>query len=284
MADGHASQVTRQPSRRSTGVAIALALAVAAQPSIGAAHGPPMPSVSRFLVTYAGSGSWRTAYRSEPPNPGGNPDADAANDSSTQRWALTFSTPLTVPRCGRPRGGARDRCRDVASLTGAHGATAVVGHVAHSHIDGLFPAQNGSVSCELRAATPARARVEATVRIRYRPAAGTILVTALIPVANALNLLPGACPEAPDGLDGLLDNYFTPGFSFASGFGPARWFSSQTVAMPVARLRRATRIRLRVSSTRAGTPPAGCAVPSPAFEQCSTGGSWAGVLTLSRRR
>src|SRR5205823_1946281 len=36
-----------------------------------------------------------------------------------------------------------------------------------------------------------------------------------------------------------------------------------------------------VAATRAGRPPADCAVAHPDMEQCSTGGSWSGELTLS---
>src|ERR1700761_9578612 len=57
----------------------------------------PQPS---FVVTYDGSGSWRTVYHSEPPDPGGAHDTNDAHDSSTEHWSLRFTQPLAITRCG----------------------------------------------------------------------------------------------------------------------------------------------------------------------------------------
>jgi hypothetical protein len=237
---------------------------------------PASARATRFIVSYIGTGTYHTTYHSNPPNPGGNPDTNDANDSSTQSWSLTFINRLVLPGC------RRGRCPRIAGLHGATGATAATGHIAHTHIDGLYPAQNGSVSCTVQASTPPAARLDAAVSLRYLPARRSVLVEALIPVGNVLTLLPPQCPGQGDSLDGLADNYFTPGFSFAPGFGPGRWFRSRTVSIPLTVLRRAARISIRLGPARAGTPPSDCAVPHPDYQRCSTGGSWSGTLTLRR--
>jgi hypothetical protein len=83
-------------------------------------------------------------------------------------------------------------------------------------------------------------------------------------------------------IDGLADNYFTPGFSFAEEWGPARWFTSSTVTVPLSVLHRAARITIPLADTPAGRPPRDCAVPYPSWQRCRTGGAWAGTLTLKR--
>ncbi len=103
-------------------------------------------------------------------------------------------------------------------------------------------------------------------------------------MADALTQLPQQCPSTPDGIDGLNDNYFMPGFSFATGFGPERWFTSRMVTVPVKRLQRSRKVTLPVGLIRVNAPPSNCAVPEPAYERCSTGGGWSGTLTLTRRR
>jgi hypothetical protein len=240
--------------------------------------------VAQFRVTYSGSGKWATKYHSEPPNRGGAHDTNDASDSSAQRWGVTFTRVLSIPRCGRPRGGVADPCARLASLKGAMGTARTTGRVAHVHRDGLFRNQNASVSCRVRAVAPVGMRLTAAIRLRYSPRSRSFAVTALTPIADVLNLLPGQCPGQGDSLDGLFDNYFVPGFSFSSSFGPERWFTAQTIVIPASVLHRATRIRVPLRNTRAGTPPASCAVKSPEFERCTTGGSWTGVLTFTSRR
>jgi hypothetical protein len=243
----------------------------------------PATGALRFRVSYSGSGVWRTVYHSEPPNPGGAHDTNDANDSSTQSWSLTFTAPLTVPAC-RPRLGRSDPCLAIRTITGATGRQLITGRVAHRHRDGLFPAQNGSVHCTIRGGAPAGLPLRPAIRFVYSPATATISLTALDPVREALTALPGQCPGQGDSLDGLNDEYFTPGFSFSPAYGPDRWFKSRTIALSTGRLHRSRRIRIRVAQTRAGTPPRSCLVPAPAYERCTTGGSWRGVVVLTAIR
>jgi hypothetical protein len=232
---------------------------------------------ARFAVTYTGSGRWHTDYRSISPNPGGAPDHNHAHDWSTQRWSLRFASLLRVSGCSSAR------CPGAHSVTSATGSTSAVGHIDHVHLDGLYRFDDVSERCQVSASTPAGARIAATLSVRYRPASRTIVLQALIPVTDALTLLPSACPSQGDSIDGLADNYFTPGLSFARGFGPDRWFASRRIVIPVSLLARKASVRIRVSDTRMGTPPAGCAVPDPARQRCRTGGSWTGVVTLTRK-
>jgi len=286
-------QSTKRPAVSLGAGIIALALCLAGQPAAAAAHGRPRTrytttpagyrTIARFVVTYVGSGHWRTVYHSEPPNPGGHHDTNDAHDSSRQHWSLRFARVLTVPSCGRSPRGQADPCLHVDDLTGAEGETTATGTIAHTHVDGLYIADNTSASCRVATATPAGTRLAATVTLRYVPVRRTISVTALIPVEDALNLLPGTCPEQGDSLDGLLDNYFTPGFSFGAGFGPLRWFTSEQVEIPAEAFHRSARIRVPLAQTPRGTPPRDCVVHSPSFERCTTGGSWAGVLSFSAR-
>ena len=81
----------------------------------------------------------------------------------------------------------------------------------------------------------------------------------------------------------MLDFYAMPGFSFASGYGPERWFTSAEAAVPAAVLRSSRRITIPLRNTAAGRPPKGCSVNDPSFERCRTGGKWRGVLTLEVR-
>jgi hypothetical protein len=271
---------------------VAFVLAVPASTAAGAsaashqsspaytAHPGTYRDIARFNVTYSGSGSYRSTYHSEPPNPGGKHDTNDAHDSSNQRWALTFA-PLTVPGCGRPARSAADPCRLVRGIRGSKGTTVATGRVAHTHRDGLFPAQNRSERCRVRA-TPPGTRLAAAIRLRYSPSAQTIAITALIPVGEALSSLPGACPGQGDSIDGLFDNYFSPGFSFDARYTPARWFKSQTVAIPMGILHRSASITIPLHQTPAGTPPRNCAVKSPS--RCTATGAWTGVLTLRSRR
>jgi hypothetical protein len=94
------------------------------------------------------------------------------------------------------------------------------------HIDGLYRFDNVAERCRVKAVTPADTHLPATVSVRYLPALRSVAGAALIPVSQVLVLLPQACPGQGDSIDGLADNYFTPGFSFAAGWGPERWFAA----------------------------------------------------------
>ncbi len=241
-------------------------------------------SQPRFAVTYDGSGRYATTYHSEPPNPGGKPDHNRAHDSSTQTWSLSYGTDLKVPRCRVSRQAREPGCLKIASLIGATGTTTAADSVAHVHIDGLYKFDNASARCRQHVRTPrGEPLISTTIRLHYDPVANALQITALDPVSYTLGLLPGTCPGQGDSIDGLSDTYATPGFSFSPLYGPDRWFTSRTVAIPMRVLHRSARISIRLRETRAGTPPRHCAVPHPAYEQCSTGGSWSGVLVLRRR-
>lgn len=231
-------------------------------------------AVMRFTVSYTGSGSWHTVYHSEPPNVGGPHDTNDAHDSSTQRWSLRFTQPLVVPSCVGAAG-----CPGLGPLTSAIGATSATGTINHAHVDGLYSFDNALESCHVSAATPARQPLSVTLQARYLPARRAVLLTALTPLAEALLLLPVSCPGQGDPIDGLNDNYFMPGFSFASGWGPDRWFTSAAV-VPLRVLQSTTRITVPLADTAAGTPPADCG-PSPSYVLCHTWGSWQAALTLT---
>lgn len=270
-------------------VLFALSLALAPALSSAAVRPPRAYTTSpahylanpRFVVTYQGSGTWRTTYRSRPPNPGGKPDKNSAQDSSSQTWRLTFRRRVAVPTC-QPLDSS-DPCRSLRGLSGAIGPTGAAGRIRHIHVDGLFRSLNASANCRVRARTRPGGGVGASIDLRYAPDSQTVGVTALNPVASVLNLLPTTCPNFPDGIDGLFDNYFTPGFSFAPQYDADRWFTSRRVAIPVAVLHRSATITVRLTRTRAGTPPRHCAVKNRRIEHCTTGGSWRGVLTFQRR-
>jgi hypothetical protein len=235
----------------------------------------------QFVVTYRGSGNWRTTYRSTPPNRGGKADRNAARDSSSQAWQLRFRRRVAIPPC-QPLGSS-DSCRGLADLIGATGPTAAAGRIRHVHVDGLYRSLNATSNCRLRRSTRRGGGVYASIGLRYAPESQTLNVTAHNPVTTVLALLPGTCPNRVDSIDGLLDNYFTPGFSFAAAYGPDRWFTSRGVAIPVAVFHRSATITIRLARTRAGTPPRHCAVKNRMIERCTTGGSWRGVLTFQRR-
>jgi hypothetical protein len=271
--------------------AVLSALALALAPALGsAAVRPPRAYTTtpagyaaspQFVVTYRGSGAWRTTYRSRPPNQGGKPDKNSAQDSSSQAWRLRFRRRVAIPSC-QPL-GSPDPCRGLPGLIGATGPTAAAGRIRHVHVDGLFRSLNASAKCRVRARTRPGGGVGASIDLRYEPDSQTVGVTALNPVASVLTLLPSTCPGMGDSIDGLFDNYFAPGFSFASEYGADRWFTSRTVAIPVAVFHRSATITVRLTRTRAGTPPRHCAVRNRRFEHCTTGGSWRGVLTFQRR-
>jgi hypothetical protein len=227
----------------------ALALSLSAAASASATPAPRAAGALRFVVTYSGSGTWRTTYHSEPPNPGANHDTNDAHDSSSQRWSLRFQRVLTVASCG-----GTGSCPVL--LRGARGAAAVTARIDHIHRDGA-------------------------ILVRYAPRRNAVVIVARDPVIDALTVLPRQCPQQGDSIDGLLDSYATPGFSFAPGWGPDRWLSSRPAVIPLSRLRHASRVRIRLGPAPAGIPPRGCAVHDPAIERCHTGGSWRGVLTLT---
>ncbi|MHB8689887.1 MAG: hypothetical protein ACYDHH_01450 [Solirubrobacteraceae bacterium] len=155
--------------------------------------------------------------------------------------------------------------------------------IAHTHIDGLYRFDDRAANCHLSYSTPRGAQLQTVLQFAYAKHGRALAVTAEIPVDQALLLLPPTCPAQGDSIDGLLDNYFTPGFSFDTSYGSARWFTSATVEIPLARLHRSTVVRIHLRNTRAGTPPRNCDVPNPAYERCTTTGSWSGVLTFAAR-
>jgi hypothetical protein len=270
--------------------AVLSALSLALMPAAGSAAVRPQPAYTtspapfvanpQFVVTYRGSGTWRTTYRSRPPNPGGRPDKNSAQDSSSQAWRLRFRRRVAVPVC-QPL-GSPDPCRGLTDLIGAIGPTAATGRIRHVHVDGLFRSLNASANCRVRARTRPGGGVYASINLRYAPDSQTVGVTALNPVVNVLYLLPTTCPNLPDGIPDLANNYFTPGFSFADFYDADRWFTSRRVAIPVAVFHRSATITVRLARTRAGTPPRNCAVRNRRIEHCTTGGSWRGVLTFQR--
>lgn len=239
-------------------------------------------STAIFGMAYSGSGSWRTIYHSEPPNPGGKHDTNDANDSSAESWSIAYSGALTIPRCGSTHHRS-DPCTQIQGPTSAIGPTRASGEIDHTHVDGLYSQFNTHLECSVQSDPSPTEALPATVSIRYSSRRGLFWITAMDPVSDAFDLLPGQCPSQTDPIDGLYDNYLTPGFSFQANWGPVRWFTAARVAIPGRVLHRATKITIALSDTGRGTPPANCAVPDPSTERCSTGGTWSGVLTLSRR-
>jgi hypothetical protein len=92
--------------------------------------------------------------------------------------------------------------------------------------------------------------------------------------------MPGACPDQGEPIDRILDNYFTPGFSFDARFGPEPWFRSRTVLIPARVFHHSTEVMVPLGDTDAGRPPRDCAVEHPEYERCTTGGAWNGVLAF----
>lgn len=224
-----------------------------------------------FFVAYSGSGWDQTVYHGQEPNLGGKPDHDYADDTETQRWLVRFTAPLVSTGCaGAP-----------CLLTGGTGTTRVTATIDHVHHDGLYRQFDRTVRCRLRSSTGSGQNAGAALAYRWLDRGQALALTALNPVAAALLTLPSACPsQGGDSIDGLADNYLGPGYSEGAGWGAERWFTSRTVVVAVSRLRRAGRVRVALGLTKTGTPPAHCATTYP-WQQCTTGGSWAGVLTLS---
>jgi len=231
-----------------------------------------------FRVAYVGSGTWKTTFHATPPNPGGKPDANDARDSSTQRWDLTFRKPLAVPAC-TPDPAV---CAAVTGPVGASGNADVVGRIDHRHVDGLYRDLDRAVRCTVRTGSPRVRLPRPAVGVRYDAGAARFAVWATDPVGGALGSTPAACPGQGDPIDRILDDYFIPGFSFAAGWGPERWFTPAPVSIPAATFLRAERIVVRLGDARENTPPRACARANPSYERCSTGGGWAGRLVLTR--
>jgi hypothetical protein len=248
-----------------------LALAAPAAASPFAARTGRYRATARFTVAYAGSGRWGTSYHAEPSDGGGKHDTDTARDSSTQKWSETFSRPLVVRSCdcGRP-----------TALTGARGSTSATGQIDHVHLDGLYTQLNASEHCTVRSVTPAGAALDPTVELAYVRRSRSLALTALDSVEEALTLLPVECPGQGDALDGLADNYFEPGLSFAPQWGSERWFTAATVEVPLATLHRTREVSIPLENTRIGTPPRDCGLPHNSWQHCRTGGAWTGTLTL----
>jgi hypothetical protein len=237
----------------------------------------PYTETPRFVVRYAGSGTYETRYRAKPPNPGGARDLNIAHDKSTQAWRLTFGRTLSVPPCGES--GAADPCTALAGLTGALGPSSVTARIVHTHVDGLYRQLDATDKCTLRASA---SRTDASIDLRYDAVTKTIKVGARNPVRSALLLLRGYCPKRPDGIDRLRSNYASPGFSFSGRYDADRWFRSRVIAVPADVFHRAKTIRIPFGDTPTGRPPRNCAVRRDWFERCTTGGSWRGTLTLAR--
>jgi hypothetical protein len=234
------------------------------------------------MVSYQGTGRWRTDYRATPTNPGHKSDHNSAHDSSTQSWKLTYRGSVTVPTCGAPPGSEQDPCAALAGPTRARGTTRLTGKVSHRHVDGVFRVLNRTVRCSLRRQTRHLTH-DASLGLAYSAERQTIGITASNPLSTALTLFPTACPRQGDSIDRLFDNYFTPGFSFDPRYGADRWFTSRRVEIPAAVWHRSREISLGLADTRAATPPRHCAVADRRREHCTARGAWRGVLTFRRR-
>ncbi len=253
------------------------ATAAADAPAYSVRYGDTPRATPTFRVDYSGSGTWRTTFHATPPNPGGKPDTNDARDASTQTWRLAFRHPLTVPDCA----AAQPLCSAALKVVGTTGSARVVGTIDHRHIDGLYRDLDRTVRCTLRSRPPGVPQPRPAVHLTYDPVTDRFAISATDPVGRALGSMPAVCPRQGDAIDRILDTYFTPGFSFAEGWGPERWFTPHAVSIPASTLRRADRIVIRLHDSRANTPPRGCTRLNPAYERCRTGGSWSGRLTLT---
>jgi hypothetical protein len=243
----------------------------------------PARADATFTARYEGSGSYKTRFHATPPNPGGKPDTNDAWDSSTQAWNIKYRGVVAIPTCAAPSDGGADPCASLAGPTAAGGRTELIGKVHHKHVDGLYRQLDRTVRCRLQKRPSPRQRLDAAILLRYIPETQSIGVTATDPIATAVSLFPSQCPKQGDSIDRILDFYAMPGFSFAGGYGPDRWFRSREVVIPVGVLHRSKRIVIPLGDSPAGTPPRHCALHDPSFERCGTGGSWSGALTLKRR-
>jgi hypothetical protein len=267
-------------------LAVAAGLVAGAAPARAAAPYESIPGQQDpapvFSVKYTGTSHTTTTYASQPPNEGGKADDNHVRDRSRQRWALTFPAGVAIPTC--EVAGADDPCAAVTGPTVADGKTSASGRIDHTHVDGLFRDLDSAAHCSVKARRVSRRNVSARIGVVFDPAQAAFVVTAYNPLIDALALLPPTCPGMGDSLDLILDNYFTPGFSFADGYGSDVWFTSASIAVPASVWHGSSRIRLRLGRTATGTPPRTCAVVNPSFEQCRTTGDWSGVLTFTARR
>ncbi len=233
-----------------------------------------------FVVVYQGYGIWSTTYHATPPNPGGAPDTNDAHDASAQRWNLVFRQRVALDPCGPGKDGRPHACPGIQGPSDATGTTTATGSIDHTHVDGLYRELDAAVRCGVRADIPRGPSLPTSIGMSYSPRSRTIAVRAYNPVFTVLSLLPSQCPELPDGIDRIADNYFTPGFSFSSEYGADRWFTSRKVVIPATTFHHASRITIPLANTRTGTPPADCSVRDPSIERCSTAGSWMGTLVF----
>lgn len=239
----------------------------------------PYTDTPRFVVRYAGAGTYETRYQARPPNPGGARDLNIAHDTSAQTWRLTFGRALSIPPCGES--GGADPCSALTGLNGARGQSLATARIVHTHVDGLYRQLDATDKCRLQASA---SRTDASIDIRYDPSTQTVKIGARNPMSTALLLLRGYCPQRPDGIDRMPSNYAHPGFSFGQLYGPDRWFRSRTVAIPADVLHRAAAIHIPLADTPTGRPPRNCAAHRGWFERCTTGGSWRGTITLTLAR
>jgi hypothetical protein len=263
-------------------IAIGASSSATAKAPYTATHGPSRAD-ARFVVGYSGSGTYSTRFHATPPNPGGKPDTNDARDSSKQSWAVKFRRAVVIPTCAAPGTFGDDPCADLKGTAGASGPTEVIGKVNHKHVDGLYRELDRTVKCTLRKRPSPKRKLEVALDLRYIPESKSIGVSVGDPLFTTFSFFPGACPKQGDSIDRILDFYAIPGFSFAEGYGPDRWFESREVVIPEAEFHRSTKIRIPLHATAAGTPRKHCAVPNPSYERCKTGGSWNGVLTFKAK-
>jgi hypothetical protein len=259
---------------------IATAAPALAAPGYSTTPGPNRPD-ARFAVTYAGKGSYATTFHATPPNPGGKPDTNDAHDTSKQTWDLRFTRKLAVPTCGPPAAGfGDDPCASLGGLSGASGKTNMTGRVDHKHVDGLYRQLDRTVRCTLSKTPSRKRRQDLTLATRYIPETNSIGVSVSDPMSTTISLFPTQCPKQGDSIDRILDFYATPGFSFADGWGPDRWFASREVIVPSAVFHHSKQVKIPLHLTKAGTAPKHCRRPNPSYEKCTTGGAWNGTLLL----
>jgi hypothetical protein len=159
----------------------------------------------------------------------------------------------------------------------------MTGTVNHKHVDGLYRQLDRTVKCTMRK-TPSRKRIlDVTLKTRYLPESDSIAVSVSDPMTTTLSLFPQQCPGQGDSIDRIGDFYATPGFSFADGWGPDRWFASKDVVIRSDVFHHSARIKIPLRLTTGGTAPKHCARQNPSYERCTTGGAWNGVLTLDAK-
>jgi hypothetical protein len=197
---------------------------------------------------------------------------------------VKFRRAIVIPTCGQPASFGDDPCTGLTGVSGASGPTTIAGKVSHKHVDGLYKQFDRTVKCQLRKSPSPRRVLDVALVLRYVPESKSIVVSAGDPLATAVSLFPAQCPKQGESIDRILDFYAMPGFSFAQGYGPERWFASKEVTIPVSVFHHSSKITIPLRDTPAGTPPKHCRVNDPSFERCTTGGSWSGVLTLKAKR